>query len=152
MTPSVITAEFRAWLGIPWVHQGRTRHGVDCAGLIVCALQNLGIMPPDFPDPTAYGRAPNPEMALLVQRYGEQVRPAEPYEGLLVLCRWRPSELPGHVAYCTGRNLLHAYSRQLGNSQNGPTRQAGKVVEHRYGEPWLRQTAGLFRIPGVEYP
>lgn len=150
MTPDVITAEFRTWLGVPWVHQGRTPHGVDCAGLIVCALQKLGLMPRDFPDLTTYGREPNPDMARLVERYGRRVETPAPYEGLLVLCRWRPSEVASHVAYCTGRNLIHAYSRALGPS-SGPTRQAGRVVEHRYGEPWIRQTAGLFRIPGVEY-
>lgn len=25
----------RTWLGVPWHHQGRNRHGIDCAGLAV---------------------------------------------------------------------------------------------------------------------
>lgn len=32
MTPVEIA---RTWLGVPWHHQGRNRHGIDCAGLVV---------------------------------------------------------------------------------------------------------------------
>lgn len=155
MTPALITAEFRSWLGVPWVHQGRTRHGIDCAGLIVCALGNLGLLPSGFPDPVGYTREPQPELARLVERYCARVELAE--EGTLVLLRWTPRQDPAHLAYCTGRNLIHAYSRQVGRTRGTRTvpaayEQRGRVIEHRYGEPWLRQTSGVFRIPGVQYP
>jgi cell wall-associated NlpC family hydrolase len=32
---NVIVSAARSWLGVPWRHQGRTRQGVDCAGLVV---------------------------------------------------------------------------------------------------------------------
>lgn len=150
MKPADLTAVFRSWTGVPWVHQGRTRHGVDCGGLIVCALEQAGLLPPEFPDPEAYGRAPQPGLAKLVERYCTWTE--QPAEGLLVLIRWAPSQDPSHLAYLTGRNLVHAYSRAVGRTRGGATTQQGRVLEHRYGEPWLRQTVGLYEIPGVQYP
>src|SRR5262245_42725184 len=44
----VITAEqfveaARAYIGVPYVHAGRTRFGVDCVGLLLCAAHDAGI-------------------------------------------------------------------------------------------------------------
>lgn len=155
MTPSLITAEFRSWLGVPWVHQGRTRHGIDCAGLIVCALGNLGLLPRGFVDPIAYGREPQPQLSKLVERWC--IWTETPQEGTLVLMRWAPNQDPAHLGYCSGRNLIHAYSRQVGRTRGtrtvpAPYTQRGRVLEHRYGEPWVRQTVGIYLLPGVEYP
>lgn len=149
MTPQTVTAEFRRWLAVPWVHQGRTEHGVDCAGLIVMALGALKLLPPDFEDPKAYTRTPQPALAKLVERHCRWVEDAA--EGTLILIKWGRSQDPSHLAYCTGRNLIHSYSRMVGRGQHGPA-QSGRVIEHRYGEPWLRQTAGVYELPGVKYP
>jgi hypothetical protein len=51
--PNAIIAAARSWLGVPWGHQGRTRQGVDCAGLVVLVGRGLGLA--DY-DTTAYGR------------------------------------------------------------------------------------------------
>lgn len=154
MKPAAVTAEFHSWVGVPWVHQGRTRFGIDCAGLIVMALGNLGLIPKKFEDPVAYGREPQAQLALIVERWCEQiplgmVEPSAP-EGTLILLRWSRDQEPSHLAYCTGRNLIHAYSRHAGRTRDDPTRQTGRVIEHRYGEPWLRQTTGVYKIPGVD--
>ena len=53
--PDTIVAAARSWLGVPWRHQGRTRQGVDCAGLVVLVGRELGLA--DY-DTTAYGRRP----------------------------------------------------------------------------------------------
>src|SRR4051812_45789055 len=50
-----VIAEARTWDGVRWVHQGRTRHGVDCVGLIVNVCWKLGITDYDF---KSYGRVP----------------------------------------------------------------------------------------------
>lgn len=42
----------RQWLGVPFVHQGASRHGCDCAGLVAGVLGELGIhrrLPPYGP-------------------------------------------------------------------------------------------------------
>ena len=41
--PDAIIAAARAWLGVPWRHQGRTRQGVDCAGLVVLVGREFGL-------------------------------------------------------------------------------------------------------------
>jgi cell wall-associated NlpC family hydrolase len=53
--PAIVAAA-RAWLGVPWRHQGCTRQGVDRAGLVVLVGRWLGLA--DY-DTTAYGRRPD---------------------------------------------------------------------------------------------
>lgn len=147
MKASAVTTEFRSWVGTPWVHQGRTRHGIDCGGLMVKALGGLGLLPDDFDDPQAYGREPQETLLRIVESVcgATPVRPVP--EGSIIAIRWARSQFASHLAYCTGRNLIHAYSRVVGPRGSG--RQNGRVIEHRYGEPWLRQTVGVYSIPGV---
>lgn len=42
ITPQQFALAAREYLGVPFVHQGRSKQGVDCAGLILCALQDCG--------------------------------------------------------------------------------------------------------------
>lgn len=53
ITPERIVAEARSWLGVPWRHQGRSRAGIDCVGLVVQVARALDLS--DY-DHTAYGR------------------------------------------------------------------------------------------------
>lgn len=51
-----IVAAAREWIGVKWQHQGRTRHGVDCVGLLVVTGSALGL---DGYDWTDYPRRPD---------------------------------------------------------------------------------------------
>ncbi|SDH74137.1 C40 family peptidase [Roseospirillum parvum] len=55
ITPALIEAEARQWLGHPWRHQGRGPTHVDCAGLVVMVAHALGL---PYVDETGYGRRP----------------------------------------------------------------------------------------------
>jgi len=55
VTAEAVGAAARAWLGIPWRHQGRSARGVDCAGLVVLVARELGLA--DY-DKQTYGRRP----------------------------------------------------------------------------------------------
>ncbi len=46
----------RAYLGTPWLHQGRSRQGIDCVGLLVLSVQDCGY---EIQDYTAYIFPPN---------------------------------------------------------------------------------------------
>lgn len=46
----------RTYLGVRFRHRGRSRNGVDCAGLGVLAYKDCGMELPDF---TLYGREPH---------------------------------------------------------------------------------------------
>ena len=39
----------RKYLGVPWVHQGRTKYGLDCIGLLLVAARDLGMEVYDDP-------------------------------------------------------------------------------------------------------
>lgn len=39
-----IVAAARKYAGVKWQHQGRTLHGIDCAGIVVCAGKDSGIV------------------------------------------------------------------------------------------------------------
>lgn len=125
----------RTWLGVPFRHQGRSRNGVDCAGLIIGVLRECDALPANFTDVPAYSRAPQRALGELVHALTVPAARAAP--GVIVLIRWPGERYPSHVAICTGENLVHAYMR------------ARRVVEHGYRGPWQRDTAALRAVPGV---
>jgi cell wall-associated NlpC family hydrolase len=43
VTRNDIIKEARGWVGVPFRHQGRTRRGVDCAGLVIEVARALGL-------------------------------------------------------------------------------------------------------------
>lgn len=128
----------RSWLGVPFKHQGRSRHGVDCAGLLEVLLESAAILPEDYSAPRSYGRRPNGELRKIVERYCR--RSAGPaIAGSIVLVVWPRETEPGHVALCTGPNIIHAYAR------------VGRVVENGYRGPWIRNTHSVWLAPGISY-
>lgn len=46
----------RMYVGTKFRHRGRSIHGLDCAGLVVLAYRDCGVVVPDF---TLYGREPH---------------------------------------------------------------------------------------------
>ena len=40
-TSDEVVREARTWVGVPFRHQGRSRSGVDCGGIIVVVLREL---------------------------------------------------------------------------------------------------------------
>lgn len=136
MTPAEIVAEARTWEGVPFRHQGRSRLGVDCIGYFVCMLRARGLLPTDFRDNPCYGRAPNTsEFHDTVERFCTPIHETE--DGCLITIRWPQAKWPSHAAIVEGRYMIHAYER------------VGRVVRCGYGEPWLRLTHGIYRLPGV---
>ena len=53
VTRDAVVAEARSWLAVPWRHQGRSRRGIDCAGLVVLVARQLGLADHDL---AGYGR------------------------------------------------------------------------------------------------
>lgn len=139
VTPAELIAEARRWLGTPYRHQGRDRHGFDCVGYVIHVAANLGIMPRNL-SRTNYGRLPQPE--LLTQIEANCLPANAPGPGTLILIRWEIDKRPSHCALCSGETLLHTYQ-----SPQGP----GKAVEHGYRGKWLRRTVSVWRLPGVVY-
>lgn len=144
MTPvskESLIAEVRRLVGVPFAHQGRSVHGVDCIGVIALAAVNAGLDPEQatgLKDTRDYGRTATPELLTMVSRSCRRVRQAEP--GLLVLFKFTEELEPRHFAILTDRGtIVHADERR------------GCVVEHGYRGQWLQWTHSLWRIPGVTY-
>ena len=136
MTAADFVAEVRTWEGVKFRHQGRSRLGVDCIGLAVVTLKAKGYLPTDFVDNACYGRAPNTsEFIDTVKRFCTPIE--KPENGCLVVFRWPQAKFPSHAAVLDGPYMIHAYER------------VGKVVRTTYGQPWLRMTDSVYRLPGI---
>jgi cell wall-associated NlpC family hydrolase len=133
-----IVEESRSWIDVPFQHQGRTRHGVDCIGLILCVMDAVGALPADLPAPD-YPRQVK-DGALLRAICERCVRTPRPESGGLILIQWPMMKVPTHVAiYSSGGNMVHAYQR------------AHRVCEIGYRAQWARWTHSFHRLPGVAY-
>lgn len=125
----------RTWLGIPFAHQGRNRHGVDCIGFVAAVFDELGDdtflrnLPPD------YARAPRAELLEGLKKFAIQVE--APLPGDIVLIKWPAAAHPSHVAIVTGPTLVHCYQG------------AGRVVEHGFRAQWARRAHSYWRAMSV---
>lgn len=133
-----LTRLARAWLGVLYKHQGRSRReGVDCIGFIIALMDEAGALPKDFVDKVDYGRSPQQLLHDTVQRYAVLI--AKPQEGCLILLRWELGQIASHAAYFTGSNIIHCYGR------------AGAVVENGFRGPWPRLAVSCWQLPSVRY-
>jgi cell wall-associated NlpC family hydrolase len=131
----------RAYVGVPFVHQGRTRRGLDCIGLLCLALHDAGLGHyVDHPENRVdYGRTPY--MGLLEARmrqiFGEPVADMRP--GDVVALRYAgPTRHVGIVGdHPHGLSLIHTDSH------------LGRVTEHRIDAKWLARIALVFRPENV---
>lgn len=135
MTGSDVVAAARAWVGAPYRHQGRSRMGVDCIGLVIVVVKELGLLPPEQP-PSNYTRRPRDgELEAYVARHCIPIE--NPEAGCMVLMRWAPRAPASHVGILTPDNLIHAYG---GNA---------KVVEHGFRSKWPARVHSFWRFVGV---
>lgn len=132
-TREQFVAEARTWIGVPFVHQGRNRLGVDCIGLVLVVCRALGL---SDADPRGYGRAPNGAALLRgLAQYARPLRPDEAQAGDLLLMRFLRD--PQHVGIATDHGILHAYGG------------AGRVVETSLPPSWRRRIVRAYGVPGV---
>ncbi|MCY1550944.1 putative phage cell wall peptidase, NlpC/P60 family [compost metagenome] len=136
MSPELIITTARSMLRSPFKHQGRVPGlGLDCAGLLVCTCQALGL---PIEDVQGYGRNPFNgllEQAIRRQPFLREVPKAELQPGDVLLMRF--SQAPQHIAIATEHGMIHAYEH------------SGAVVEHRLAEVWRARITHVFRFEGI---
>ena len=133
-----IISKAREFLGVPYKHQGRTRQGCDCGGLIITVMKELGYEIKDM-----HGYSKTPDGYTLQKLAREEAIPISINEivpGDFVIIRFRQN--PQHVALVTdhpsgGLGLLHSYE------------SVGKVVEHRLDSKWCKRIVSAYRFKGV---
>ena len=131
---SEIIHEARQWIGVPWRHQGRSRMGVDCVGLIVVVAAKFGLHPTgDVPN---YGRRAFDQSLLesLAANGCERIAPRyfEPAD----VIAFHHGHLTCHLGLAApdGR-LIHSFARRR------------RVVEEPLGEWWLERMTSAWRLP-----
>jgi len=120
----------RSMIGVPWVHQGRSRDGVDCVGLCVLALRAAGI---EVHDRTDYGHDPDGTLRAEFIRAMGMPRP-DIAAGDIVIVKFRAER---HAAIVSsngiGLTMIHADSSH------------GRVVEHNIDARWRKRIVGAWR-------
>jgi cell wall-associated NlpC family hydrolase len=137
--PDAIVVAARTWLGVPWRHQGRTRRGIDCAGLVVLVGRAMGLC--DY-DTSAYGRRPAGQG--FVQHFracmdGIGIPEARPGDVLV----FADAAYPCHCGFLTVKHaqphLLHAHALRR------------KVIEEPYAGEWPSKVKLAFRFRGLPH-
>lgn len=134
-TAAKVVEAARSWVGTPYVHQGRSRAGVDCIGLVIVSAWDAGAVPPTF-DRRAYPRLPmRDELLGHIRQHCSPADEAGP--GVMAVIQW--TKHAAHVGLLTGETIIHAYQ------------SVGAVTEHGYRGRWVRMTHSLWYLPGVDY-
>lgn len=135
------TNKLREYIGTPFRHGGRLKigtagAGVDCGGLIMCALAEFGV---EIPDPKYY-----PQGDSIVQMLGTLSSLCDkcdsPYEpGNILLLRSRT--INHHIVYFTPeKTIIHAW-RSSGIS---------KVVESPFIDEWKNSVHSVWKLRELE--
>lgn len=133
----------RSLVGVPYVHQGHSKFGVDCLGFLFVSAEIAGIdLQQQIQDSVGrilwnYGRK---GQASTVQRISTSLVPSFKSEpGSVVLFTLPGAKHPHHFGICSGPTLIHANAVQK------------RVVEHGYRAQWVTWTHSRWRMPGVSY-
>lgn len=141
MTSDELISDARSWLGTPWRHQGRTRTGIDCVGLVRQVAAGRGLTKFDTRDYAA--QASDETMLALCREHLTEVSKRDMHPGCVVVMRFSNQRHMGFVGDYVhgGLSLIHATSMH-----------PRKVVEVRFDEVWMSRVMAVFEIPGVVWP
>ncbi len=133
VTRQQVVEAARAWIGVPYQHQGRTRFGVDCVGLLIVVAHDLGLT--DY-DVSGYSRVPHSGfLADECERMMQRIATVERKPGDVVLLRFKRE--PQHLALITDRGFVHAYAG------------SGRVIETAMPPAWVNRIVAAYALPGV---
>lgn len=133
---ATVIAQAREWVGVPFLHQGRSRHGADCLGFIGAVLAELGSPIGLRLLPLNYSRTPGPKVLEVLTENCRNI-PLEP--AALLAIQFPQAKFPSHAAIYTGASIIHC--DQL----------SGGVREVTYGQPWTSRTKSIWALPLVIY-
>ena len=122
-TAAQVVREARTWVGVPFLHQGRSRNGVDCVGLPIVVLHDARRLPPTL-KLRDYPRAALPT-GNLEQHFLALLHPAARRTCPAVSLRFKWQRTLAHVAIYTDTDtLIHALETH------------GRVIEHGFRGMW----------------
>ena len=104
-----LLAAMITWDGVPFAHQGRSRAGVDCLGVLLAALEEQGVI---IDAPANYHWSSAGEILLAGIRASPLVERADPpvVRGDVLVFRVRRK--PQHMAVALGEDRMFHVARQ----------------------------------------
>lgn len=120
-----IVAAARAYVGAPWRHQGRTRDGIDCVGMLIAVARDIGV---DEPDVEGYRRNPDgPQLTAVLKARLHEIPRDQRMPGAILELRDRAAAFPIHVGVVSDIGVIHACAK------------ARRVIEHRIDREFERR-------------
>lgn len=144
---AAIVEEARKWLDVPYLHQGRSRGGVDCVGLcwvVYSRIANVTPSPdsPDYPYWFTYERKPNPaRLRRMMLEFFDEIPKEDAKIGDILYIRFlrEPTHLGILTDYQGQRGIIHAFSH------------VERVCEHVLDEKWWKtMVVNAFRLRGLD--
>lgn len=135
MTRAEFISAARRYIGTPFQHQARLPGvGLDCAGVVVCALQECGYA---VNDRQGYGRIPSQGIFThAIVEHCDTIQQSDVLPGDLMMFAFRDE--PQHIAVVAENNMLiHAYQ------------DVGRVVENSLDATWQSRLCGCYRLRGI---
>jgi cell wall-associated NlpC family hydrolase len=131
MNVNSFVATVESYVGTPFHHQGRLPGvGLDCAGVVVCALREAGV---EVEDITGYSRLPMQGLFLtMVKKQCDQVTFDDLQDGDLCMFRFRSE--PQHLAVYKNGQIIHALQ------------DAKKVITQDLDSLWKARLVGCWRV------
>jgi hypothetical protein len=135
VTGEDMAREARKWLGVPFVHTGRNRWGVDCTGLLLVTAWACGIT--DY-DCRNYSRIVNPDwLRSEIEKFCIEIEKDDIQIGDVLLFSVKGSAqhvgLVTEVAESVSPLFIHALA------------DVGSVVEHPLRMVWAKNHVATFR-------
>lgn len=133
-TGEEIAQEAKKWIGTRFLHQGRSKEGIDCVGLVVKVAENLGY---SVEDEKGYNRT---AQGYAFQKYfdkqAKKIKTSDIRPGDLLI--FADSKYPCHVAiYVETKGIpciVHAHALRR------------KVLEEPFEGEWKSKLRGAYRI------
>ena len=135
-----IVMEARSWLDVKWRHQGRTRNGIDCAGLVILIGKKFGLT--DYDTHNYKPRTNGFEFVHHFRDNMDEKKLTEAVSGDVIL--FRDKAFPCHTGILSDKfgspHIIHAYAPLL------------RVVEMPFQAPYTNGMKPIFcfQYRGIE--
>jgi cell wall-associated NlpC family hydrolase len=144
MTSPIVNAA-RQYLGVRFRHRGRSRVGLDCAGLTVLAYRDCGVEIQDFrlygPEPHRDGLTTHATAAFGAPVLSAPVRASDLLDGDVVVMRFRVE--PHHLAIVAEATYGGARALNLIHADG----DSGRVLEYRLTPDMVERITHVHRRP-----
>lgn len=136
-TAADVIDEARSWLNVRWRHQGRSRAGIDCAGLVVLVGRALGLA--DHDDLSYARNAQGQDFLAPFRRAMDAVLTPDAMPGDVIV--FADILYPCHCGILSTRHdvrhLIHSHASRR------------KVIEEPYTGEWPAKAKFAFRYRGL---